>query len=84
MSKMSFKPFENESDSLQIGEMTIENRLDRISIYGSLDIFKDKAGLEATKQLKAVVDQALKVLETSELPDQVLIEKPETVSNPFA
>lgn len=42
---VAFMAFENETDTLSVGGMSIENRLDKISIYGSLDITKDKSGL---------------------------------------
>lgn len=41
-----FLAYENETDSFTIGEMTVENRLDRISLYGSVDLTRDKVGLE--------------------------------------
>ncbi len=44
MTTTAFMAYENETDSFTIGAMTVENRLDRISIYGSLDITKDKEG----------------------------------------
>ena len=31
-------PAYNESESLGIGDLTIENRTDRISIYGNIDL----------------------------------------------
>ncbi len=39
-------PFNNEEDVIHVGELDIENRLDRISIHGSVDITKDQQGLE--------------------------------------
>ena len=44
--KKGFMPYENEIDSLKVGDdLTIENRLDKISIYGSVELTKDKEGL---------------------------------------
>ena len=81
------KPYENESESLQIADLTIENRTDRISIYGSLDITRDKQGLKAAKELKNILDAALKTLEAEEkngkLPDAVATEATVTINNPF-
>ena len=48
----SIKPYQNEEESLAIGELTVENRLDRVSVYGSIDLTKDKAGLQQAKALK--------------------------------
>jgi hypothetical protein len=38
MKKTEIHPFANESESIQIGDLTVENRLDRVSIYGSPDL----------------------------------------------
>ena len=81
-------PYENEEQSLQIGELTIDNRLDRVSLYGSIDLTLDKEGLSMAHQLKTIVDGVVLALEASEnagkLPDHVETEKPDMVKNPFA
>lgn len=81
------KPYVNESESIQIEGLTIENRLDRISIYGEIDITKDKEGLKAAKKLKNIIDAALKVLESEDanikLADEITVDKTVTVDNPF-
>ena len=80
-----FKPFKNEEDCLQIGsDLNIENRIDRVSIFGSLDITLDKEGLNTAKELKALLDATLAELEKSELPERIALVAPETVKNPFA
>jgi hypothetical protein len=84
MTKKMFTPYQNEADSLQIADLTIENRLDRISIYGSIDLWKDKGGLKSAQQLKTIIDQTISELEKSDLPDKVELAKSETVANPFA
>ena len=76
-------PFQNESDALQLGDLTIENRVDRVSFYGSLDITRDKIGLENAQQLKSIIEMIVGELESSELPDQIAIEPTDTVNNPF-
>lgn len=83
MSKKLIDPYKNESDSQQIGGITVENRLDRVSIYGSIDLTKDKEGLAAAQQLKIILDLALAELDKTELPDKITLEKTETVANPF-
>ena len=55
--KKTISPFANESESLGIGDLTIENRTDRISIYGNIDLTRDKAGLEHARMLKAVLER---------------------------
>lgn len=81
------KPYANESEVLQIEGLTIENRLDRISIHGEIDFTRDKQGLKAAKELKATLDTILKVLEADDakgkLPDAVSVEKTVSVDNPF-
>lgn len=79
----NFKPFKNESDCLQIGELTIENRVDRISIFGSIDITLDKEGLAVAKGLKAIIDSTLAEMEMVDLPAKIAIAPVEIVDNPF-
>lgn len=74
----------NESDSFSIGEMTVENRLDRISIYGSLDITKDKDGLENALKLKRIIDASIDALKRERnLPERIKILEMNMVKNPF-
>jgi hypothetical protein len=82
----TIKPFANESESLGIGDLTIENRTDRVSVYGSLDLTRDKKGLEHARALRALLDSVVGALEAEKaLPDKVAPpEAPETVKNPFA
>jgi hypothetical protein len=65
--------------------LTIENRTDRLSIYGSIDITRDKAGLEYAQLLKAVLDKVVHVLESEKnLPDKIAPpDIPDEVANPF-
>jgi hypothetical protein len=79
----AFKPFENEEDAITIDDLTIENRLDRIEIYGSLQITRDKAGLHLAKELKELIDATVKALESENLPDHVPIKPTEKIDNPF-
>jgi len=44
----STNPFQNESNTLQTGDLRIENR---VSFYGSLDVTRDKEGLANARQL---------------------------------
>ena len=83
--RQTISPFANESESLEIGDLTIENRTDRISIYGSIDLTRDKAGLEHARMLKAVLDKVVQALETEKsLPDKIAPpDTPDEVANPF-
>ena len=78
------QPFQNDSQSLGIGEMTVENRVDQVEIYGSLAITRDKAGLQLARELKAVVDATLAALEAApDLPEQIALRPTDSVDNPF-
>lgn len=77
-------PYQNEEDSISIGALTIENRLDRIALYGSLDLTRDQVGLAQARQLRALADAVVAVLEADRvLPDHVTAKPVETVKNPF-
>jgi len=79
-----FLPYENESDSLNIGEeLTIENRVDRISISGSIELTKDKQGLQYAYELKRIIDATIEELKHSDLPEHIEIAPVEMVENPF-
>jgi len=82
--KPEMHPFADEVTRLQIGELTVENRVDRISLYGSVDLTLDQAGLEHARRLKALLDLTVAEMEKSNLPAQIAVIEPETVKNPFA
>jgi hypothetical protein len=81
-----FQPFSDDSASLGIGEFTVENGTNKVSLYGSLDVTRDKNGLKQAKALKAAVDAIVKALQQDkELPDESgPVESPQQVKNPFA
>jgi len=82
---MKFDPFANESDSLEIGGMTFENRVDKVSIYGSIDITRVKKGLEAAKRMADLLNALVKKLNSEKLPESIPAPKEtDTVKNPFA
>ena len=80
-----FVPYANESDALTIGNLAVENRVDRISMHGDVELTRDKAGLALAKQLQAVVVATVQALVADKaLPDAVQVVKPRSVKNPFA
>jgi hypothetical protein len=83
MAMKSIHPFKNESESLEIEGLTIENRLDRVSIYGNIDITLDKEGLAKAKCLKSILDATLSELQSTDLPDKISNSPVESVKNPF-
>lgn len=79
-------PFADDAASVTIAKLTVENGTERLALYGSLDITRDKIGLRHALALKAIVDQAVQVLSADpNLPEQQPpADKPKTVRNPFA
>lgn len=56
------EPFQNEYEMAEIDEITIENQLDHISIYGELTITKNKEGLKKAKLLQENLINIIKEL----------------------
>lgn len=77
-------PFANEEDVIHIGQLDIENRLDRISIHGSVDITKDQQGLEYAFTLKRQIDTIVEYLKKQALPEMISVENvAREMKNPF-
>ena len=78
-------PFADDAASAAIGTLTIENGTQQVSLYGSLDITRDKVGLQRARALQAIIDQAVQALASDPaLPERLPpSDKPKTVSNPF-
>ena len=77
------KVYQNESESIEIGKLTIENRTDRITMYGSIDLTRDKAGLKAAQDMKATLDAIVAFLQNENLPEQIAMKAPAEKKNPF-
>lgn len=79
-------PFADDAASTAIDKLTIENGRQQVAIYGSLDITRDKVGLQRALTLKAIIDEAVQALTSDPALPQRLppSDKPKTVSNPFA
>ena len=79
-------PFADDTTSIGIGELTVENGTDRVSLGGSLDITRDKQGLAHARALQALLAQAIGCLEAEKnLPDAVPPPAAaKTVANPFS
>jgi hypothetical protein len=80
----AFVPYANEADVIEIGHLMLENRLDRITISGDVDLTADKPGLEAARRLHALLGEVVASLEKRDLPDRLPPPHIETVDNPFA
>ena len=80
-----FKPYSNEADVLRIGDLEIENRVDRVTLTGDVVLTRDQAGLALAKDLLTLMRNVVKVLEDDkQLPDVVKLKEAKTVKNPFA
>ena len=77
-------PFANESDALIIGNLNIENRIDRVSLFGDIDLTRDQAGLANARALKALLEDVVKALEADKtLPATLPAPSVTKVKNPF-
>ena len=77
-------PFANEEEVITIQELTLENRLDRVSIHGSVDITKDQQGLEYAFALKRQIDTIVEYLKKQALPEKINVENvAKEIKNPF-
>jgi hypothetical protein len=83
--KPAFHPYENEAEVVQVGDLMLENRLDRITISGDVDLTADKRGLAAARLLQDLVGQVVASLEANkDLPDRLPPPEAKTVDNPFS
>ena len=81
---MKLQPFDNETQSMSLGDLTIENRLDQLEIYGSLSITRDQAGLALALQLKQLVDDTVAQLQLAQdLPTRLSPKPTDQIDNPF-
>jgi hypothetical protein len=81
--QLPFIPFANEADVLQVGDLTIENRLDRITIAGDVDLTLDQPGLAKAKLLHQLLGAVVAKMEAAALPDALPAPDVKTVDNPF-
>ena len=81
-----FRPFADDAAVQTFGDFSIENGTSRIAFHGSLDLTRDRAGLERARKLKVLIDDIVTSLEAQDLPEAVAEETlaPTIVKNPFA
>jgi hypothetical protein len=78
------EPFKNETESITLGQLTIENRLDQVEMYGSLSITRDQVGLALALKLKSVLDATIDHLQqASDLPTHITFRPTDSIDNTF-
>jgi hypothetical protein len=78
-----FAPYDNEADVLTIGGLQVENRLDRITLSGDIDLTADQAGRADARALHQLLGAVVAALEARPLPDRLPPPARATVANPF-
>jgi hypothetical protein len=78
-----FAPYENEADVVEVGNLTLENRLDRVTIAGDVDLTTDKDGLAKARLLHDLLGRVVAGLEAKDLPERLPPPDVKTVANPF-
>ncbi|HEY3488615.1 MAG TPA: hypothetical protein VGK27_00675 [Candidatus Deferrimicrobiaceae bacterium] len=80
-----FDPYKNESEVIGIGpDLTIENRLDRVTMIGSIDLTLDQEGIRKAEALRMLLDRVCRALrERKPLPPKVVTVSPTAIDNPF-
>lgn len=81
--RTGFTPFANEAEVLSFDDLTFENRLDRITVSGHVDLTCDQIGLTQARRLHALLGQIVEALEGQELPEQLPPPQVEEIDNPF-
>ena len=85
-----FKAYSNDDDVLNIqgDALTVTNGATRVIVAGTLELTKDKRGLQAALALKQALDSVVEALQTGgKLPDSIKDEpdaKPGVIDNPFS
>lgn len=82
----AFAPFGPDAQVRTIEQMTVENDPARVSVYGRLDITRDRDGLQNARALAALLDAVVAKLESEPaLPDHASgAPKTHPMKNPFA
>ena len=77
-------PFADDKSGA-VGGMTVENGPDKVVLYGSLELTRDKAGLEHAQALRTMLDAVIQALQADPALPAALPppERPRRVRNPF-
>ena len=67
-----FAPFADESQAMALGGLSVENHVDHVALFGSVDLTRDRHGLDVARRLKEVLDAVVARLEAEpDLPDEI-------------
>ena len=84
------EPFANDHQSMQIGDLVIENQKDKVIIYGDIDLTLDTLGYEQAEQLHELTGKIVKAFENQDLYSKKEIKSKENddqsgrdIDNPF-
>ncbi|ALF59624.1 hypothetical protein [Psychrobacter urativorans] len=84
------EPFANNHQSMQIGDLVIENQTDKITIYGDIDLKRDVVGKQQAQQLHELTSKILQAFDNYPENSKNLAESKdnndsadETIDNPF-
>lgn len=81
---LHFTPYANENEVVRIGGLEIGNRTDRVSLTGDLVLSRDKAGLLLARELQALLNQVVRLLEAEKpLADTLQTRPAKDINNPF-
>lgn len=88
MTRMNeFQAYAKESDAVSLANLNIENRLDRVSLYGNIDLTADRQGLALARELQGLLNQVVAALEAQNfagtLPETLPPPLLSIVRNPF-
>ena len=84
------EPFANNHQSMQIGDLVIENQTDKVIIYGDIDLQLNTIGYEQAQQLHDLSGRILQAF--ADHPDYIKNDRlskdnndasDETIDNPF-
>jgi len=79
-------PFADDSGLVSVGELTIEKGSDRIALYGSLEIIRDRSGLAQARAVRSILEQVVQSREAKrncQKPSRRLCRR-KYAANPFS
>lgn len=78
-----FNPYADESQVIQLDDFQIQNRLDKVTLSGEIDLTKDQSGLENALILLSLLQNVVATLQSTKLPDHQSVAPVRSVRNPF-